>query len=106
MVKIDPARRSYQKIKGRPEIDGKAFNNLGLIYLILNQPQNALLEFERSLRINPKLSDTHYNLGRLIIDSKGDIELAREHLNTAFLMTENPALKIQIKKLLLQFSRS
>ena len=106
MGKIDSAILSYQKIKGSPEIEAKASNNLGLIYLSLNQPQNALLEFERSLRINPKLSDTHYNLGRLIIDSKGDIELAREHLNTAFSMTENPALKIQIKKLLLQFSRS
>ena len=106
MGKIDSAILSYQKIKGSPEIEAKASNNLGLIYLSLNQPQNALLEFERSLRINPKLSDTHYNLGRLIIDSKGDIELAREHLNIAFSMTENPALKIQIKKLLLQFSRS
>ena len=85
-------------------MEAKASNNLGLIYLSLNQPQNALLEFERSLRKNPKLPDTHYNLGRLIIDSKGDIELAQQHLNTAFSLTENPALKTQIKNLLLQTS--
>jgi protein O-mannosyl-transferase len=106
MGETDSAIISYQKIKGHSEIEAKASNNLGLLYLSLNQPQNALLEFERSLNINPKLPDTHYNLGKLIIDSKGDIELAREHLNTAFSLTENPALKTQIKNLLLQFSPS
>jgi protein O-mannosyl-transferase len=104
MGETDSAILSYKKIKGNPEIEAKASNNLGLLYLSLNQPQNALLEFERSLRINPKLPDTHYNLGRLIIDSKGDIDLARGHLNTAFLLTENSALKTQIKNLLLQTS--
>ncbi len=106
MGETDSAIVSYQKIKGNPEIESKASNNLGLIYLSLNQPQNAILEFERSLRINPKLPDTHYNLGKLIIDSKGDIELAREHLNTAFSLTENPTLKTQIKNLLRQVSPS
>jgi len=105
MGETDSAIVSYRKIKGGREIEAKASNNLGLIYVSLNQPQKALLEFESSLRINPKLSDTHYNLGRLIIDSNGDIELARGHLNTAFSLTENPALKAQIKNLLLQTSR-
>jgi hypothetical protein len=63
------------------------------------------LKFESSLRINPKLPDTHYNLGKLIIDLNGDIESARVHLNTAFLLTESSALKAHIKKLLLQTSR-
>jgi protein O-mannosyl-transferase len=104
MGETDSAIASYQKINRNPKMEAKASNNLGLIYLSLNQPQNALLEFERSLRKNPKLPDTHYNLGRLIIDSKGDIELAQQHLNTAFSLTENPALKTQIKNLLLQTS--
>lgn len=95
MGKTDSAISSYQKIKGNSEIKAKASNNLGLIYLSLQQPQNAFLE-----------PDTHYNLGKLIIDSKGNIELAREHLNTALSLTQNPALKTQIKNLLLQFSRS
>jgi tetratricopeptide (TPR) repeat protein len=102
----DSAIVSYQKIKGNLEIEAKASNNLGLIYLSLNQPQKALLEFERSLRINPKLPDTHYNLGKLILDSNEDMELARRHLKTAFSLTENPALKTQIKNLLQQFSPS
>jgi protein O-mannosyl-transferase len=105
MGETDSAIVSYRKIKGSQEIEAKASNNIGLIYLSLNQTQKALLEFERSLKINPKLPDTHYNLGKLIIDSKGDIELARKHLNTAFSLTENPVLKTQIKNLLLQTSR-
>jgi|SaaInlStandDraft_7_1057024.scaffolds.fasta_scaffold11774_2 protein O-mannosyl-transferase len=106
MGEIDSAIASYKKINGDLEMEAKASNNLGLIYLSLNQPQNALLEFERSLRKNPKLPDTHYNLGKLIIDSNGDMELARGHLKTAFSLTENPALKTQIKNLLLQSSPS
>jgi protein O-mannosyl-transferase len=104
--KIDFAIASYLKIKGNLEIEAKASNNLGLIYLSLDQPQKALLEFQRSLRINPKLPDSHYNLGRLIIDLKGNIASAHSHLNTAFSLTESSALKIQIKKLLTQPSRS
>jgi protein O-mannosyl-transferase len=106
MRKIDFAIASYRKIKGNSEIEAKASNNLGLIYLSLDQPKKALLEFERSLKINPKLPDTHYNLGRLIIDLKGNIESAHSHLNTAFSLTESPALKNQIKNLLTQTSRS
>jgi protein O-mannosyl-transferase len=100
MGETDSAISSYQKIKGNSDIEAKASNNLGLIYLSLNQLQKALLEFERSLKINPKLPDTHYNLGKLILDSNGDMELARGHLNTAFSLTQNPALKTQIKNLL------
>jgi protein O-mannosyl-transferase len=106
MGKINFAIASYRKIKGNPEIEAKASNNLGLIYLSLDQPQKALLEFERSLRTNPKLADTHYNLGRLIIDLKGNIESAHNHLNEAFSLTESSALKTQIKNLLMQISRS
>jgi protein O-mannosyl-transferase len=105
MGEANSAILSYKKIKGNPEIEAKASNNLGLIYLSLNRPQKALLEFERSLRINPKLPDTHYNLGKLIIDSNGDIELAHGHLDTAFSLTKSPALKAQIKNLRLQTSR-
>jgi protein O-mannosyl-transferase len=106
MGKTDFAIASYRKIKGNPKIEAKASNNLGLVYLSLDQPQKALLEFERSLRINPKLPDTHYNIGRLIIDLKGNIESAHSHLNTAFSLTESSALKTQIKNLLMQTSRS
>ena len=95
---------TFRKIKGTPEIESKAANNLGILYLSLNQPNMALTEFERSLRLNPKLPDSHYNLGKLILDSNGNIESARAHLNAAFSLTQNPILKTQIKNLLFQIS--
>ena len=74
---------TYRKIKDDPEIKAKAFNNLGLVYLSLNEPEKALVEFKNSLRANPEIPDTHYNLGKLILDLKGDKESARAHLNKA-----------------------
>ena len=81
-------------------MNAKAFNNMGLVYLSRNEPEKALLEFKHSLRIYPGIPDTHYNLGKLILDLKGDKKLARAHLNNALSLVQNPALKIQIKKLL------
>lgn len=98
------AIESYRKIKGAPEIEAKASNNVGIIYLSLDQPQKAKSEFENSLRLNSKLPDSHYNLGKLLIDSKGNIESARAHLNLAFSLTQNPDLKTQIENLLSQIS--
>ena len=95
---------TYRKIKGAPEIESKAANNLGILYLSLDKPEIALTELERSLRLNPNLPDSHYNLGKLILDSNGNIESARAHLNAAFSLTQNPILKTQIKNLLFQIS--
>jgi len=96
----DLALEAYRKIKGNPEIQAKAFNNIGLVYLSRNEPEKALEEFKHSLRIYPGIPDTHYNLGKLILDLQGDKKLARVHLNNALSLVQNPALKIQIKKLL------
>ena len=46
----DSALETYRKIKGAPEIKAKAFNNMGIVYLSLNEPEKALLEFKNSLR--------------------------------------------------------
>lgn len=96
----DSALETYQQIKGDPEIKAKAINNRGLIYLSLNEPEKAMMEFEHSLRINPGIPDAHYNLGKLILDSNGDKESARAHLNKALSLVQSPALKVQIKNLL------
>ena len=96
----DSALETYRKIKDDPKIKAKAFNNLGLVYLSLNEPEKALVEFKNSLRANPEIPDTHYNLGKLIMDLKGDKESARAHLKKALSLVQSPALKVQIKKLL------
>ena len=104
MGKIDSAVETYQKIKGTPEIESKAANNLGILYLSLGQFEMALTEFERSIKLNPKLPDSHYNLGKLILDSNGNIESARTHLKAAYSLTQNSVIKIQIKNLLSRIS--
>ena len=100
----DSALETYRKIKDDPEIKAKAFNNLGLVYLSLNEPEKALVEFKNSLRAHPEIPDTHYNLGKLIMDYKGDKESARTHLITALSLVQSPALKAQIKNLLHKIS--
>lgn len=102
--KTNLAIESYRKIKGPAELVAKASNNLGLIYLSLNQPENALVEFKQSLTQNPNLPDTHYNLGKLIIESNGDINSARFHLSKALSLAQSQALKVQINNLLQQIS--
>mgnify|MGYP003312736012 CR=1 FL=1 len=62
----DLALEAYRKIKGNPEIQAKAFNNIGLVYLSRNEPEKALVEFKNSLRIHSGIPDTHYNLGKFI----------------------------------------
>jgi len=104
MGEIDFAIETYRKIKDAPEIESKAANNLGILYLSLDKPEIALTELKRSLRLNPNLPDSHYNLGKLILDSNGNIESARAHLNAAFSLTQNPILKTQIKNLLFRIS--
>ncbi len=104
LSKTDLALKIYQKIKGDPKIKAKAFNNMGLIYLSRNEPEKALVEFKNSLSIYPGIPDTHYNLGKLIIDLKGDREFARAHLNKALSLVKSPDLKTQIKNLLQQIA--
>ncbi len=74
------------------------------MYLSLNEPEKALVEFKSSLRANPEIPDTHYNLGKLIMDLKGDKESARTHLKKALSLVHSPALKAQIKNLLHKIS--
>ena len=100
----DLALETYRKIKDGPEIKAKAFNNLGLVYLSLNEPEKALVEFKNSLRANPDIPDTHFNLGKLIIDLKEDKESARAHLGKALSLVQSPILKTQIKNLLQQIA--
>ena len=100
----DSALETYRKIKDDPKIKAKAFNNLGLVYLSLNEPEKALVEFKNSLRANPDIPDTHFNLGKLIIDLKEDKESARAHLKKALSLVQSPALKVQIKNLLQKIS--
>ena len=48
------------------------------------------------------MPDAHHNLGKLILDSKGDRALARNHLEAALAYNQSPSLEQEIKRLLEQ----
>jgi|GEM_PF-4229222 len=53
---------TLNEIKNKP--NSKNFYELGGLYLMLKQPQNAILAFENSLKRNPKQAEAHFYLGQ------------------------------------------
>jgi tetratricopeptide (TPR) repeat protein len=96
------AEETYQKIQGGGLASAKAHNNLGILYIQLNQYEKALDAFNASINFHPQIPDAHYNLGKLILDFKGDQTLARKHLEAALAYNQSPYLKKEIKRLLEQ----
>ena len=68
-----------------PEYDS-AFNNLGVMYIRMNQPEKARAAFERSVALNDKNADADRNLARILM---GENNFARaEELLKKSLMVE------------------
>jgi len=61
-----------------PEYD-TAYNNLGVMYAHLNQPEKALAAFEHSVQLNDKNPDADRNLARMLLRQK-DFARAEELL--------------------------
>ena len=53
-----------------PQYD-TAYNNLGVMYAHLNQPDKALAAFKRSVELNDKNADADRNLARMLMRQKG-----------------------------------
>ncbi len=98
--KTEQAANMYRSIKDDSQIQAKAHNNLGLIFLKQNQAGKAADEFQLALEFQPQSPDTHYNLGKLILDLNGDKNLAKKHLEAALAFSKNPLLEKEIKNLL------
>ena len=62
--------------------------------------EKAWNAFNTSINFYPKIPDAHYNLGKLLLDSKGDPNLARRHLELALAYNRSPYLKQEIDRLL------
>ena len=73
---------------------------LAKVYLAQKKYEKARNAFNASINFYPKISDAHYNLGKLILDSKGDTNLARRHLEFALAYNQSPYLKQEIDRLL------
>ncbi len=94
------AEKTYRKIEGGGIDSAKAYNNLGILFIKQNQYEKAWEAFNDSIIHYPQLPDAHYNLGKLILDSKGDHALANKHLEIALAYSKSPSLKQEIKRLL------
>jgi Flp pilus assembly protein TadD len=94
------AEETYLKIQGDGIVSAKAQNNLGILYIQQNQYKKALEAFNSSIQFYPKISDAHYNLGKLILDLKRGRTLARNHLEMALAYNKSPSLKHEISRLL------
>jgi Tfp pilus assembly protein PilF len=70
-----------------------AYNNLGLAYDAIGQIPDSIKKFERSIEMNPRLSEAHYNLG-LALATTGDRERARGEYE--LLLTLNPVLAAKL----------
>lgn len=102
--KTELAEKAYQQIQGGGLDSAKAHNNLGILYIKQQQYEKARDAFFSSIEIYPQIPDAHYNLGKLILDLKGDPALARNHLESALVYNKSPALSQEINRLLEQSS--
>ena len=96
------AEKTYQEIREGGLASAKAHNNLGILYIKKNQYEKARDAFNSSIIFYPQLPDAHYNLGKLILDSKGNRALAQNHLELALSYNQSPSLKQEINRLLEQ----
>ena len=99
---MELAEKAYLKIQGGGLASAKAHNNLGILYIRQGQYEKAWGAFNTSIKYYPQMPDAHYNLGKLILDSKGDSALARNHLEEALAFNQSPSLKEEINQLLEQ----
>jgi protein O-mannosyl-transferase len=96
------AEKAYREIQGGGQASAKAHNNLGILYISKNQYEKARDAFNSSINYYPQIPDAHYNLGKLILDSKGNHALARKHLELALSYNQSPSLQKEINRLLEQ----
>jgi protein O-mannosyl-transferase len=96
------AEETYRSIQRGGVASAKAYNNLGILYIQQNQYEKAQGAFISSIRFYPQIPDAHYNIGKLILDTKGDRALARQHLEAALAYNQSLSLKQEISRLLEQ----
>ena len=96
------AVKAFQDIQGGGLASAKAYNNLGILYIKMNQYKKARDAFIASINYYPQIPDAHYNLGKLILDLKENRTLAQNHLELALNYNQSPSLQEEINRLLEQ----
>ncbi len=92
------AIQTYQSLQGNPYLMAKAHNNIGVIYSKNEKFAEAMEEFNQALSLHPGSSDAHYNLGILLLQTDGDRGKARQHLQAAMQLNQDPARRQGIQR--------
>jgi len=87
MGKYKGALQEYNQTGDDPKLKAQAYNNKALIFINQNLFHRALEELNKAITNYPNLLDAHYNLGSLLIQTKGDPAMARKHLEIALNLT-------------------
>ena len=66
-------------LQARPDYP-EALNNLGVLYLVTQRPDEAVTTFQRCIRVAPAFDQAYLNLARVYV-LKGERGQARELLN-------------------------
>ena len=101
MGKQEQAFHEYNLVGNTPKLKGEAHNNRALILIKKKSFNLALEELRQAIISSPSLIDAHYNLGHLIIQTNGDLNEARRHLEKSLeLATDHKDIVNRIKRTL------
>jgi len=73
----DQAKAQYELLEQSPlgAKAGEAQNNLGNVYEVTGNPEEAIVKYNQALKLDPSLRFTHFNLARIYF-AKGDLNSA------------------------------
>ena len=94
------ALHEYSQVGNAPKLKAEALNNRALIFIKQKSFNRALEELHQATTISPNLIDAHYNLGNLLIQTKGDPIKSRWHLEKALKLATSQEVASRIKRTL------
>jgi protein O-mannosyl-transferase len=83
----------------------RAHNQAGIQLGQLQKFEEALIQFEQSVRQNPKLLSARFNLAKLLLEFKNDPEKAKIHLQAALALNPSPEQSQILLQLLNQIEK-
>ena len=94
------ALHEYSQVGNAPKLKAEAHNNRALIFIKQKSFNRALEELQQAITVFPNLIDAHYNLGNLLIQTKGDPIKSRWHLEKALKLATSQEVASRIKRTL------
>lgn len=94
------ALHEYSQVGNAPKLKAEAHNNRALIFIKQKSFNRAQEELHQAITVFPNLIDAHYNLGNLLIQTKGDPIKSRWHLEKALKLATSQEVASRIKSTL------